>query len=56
MQDGNSQPKAERAVFLPDPEVYTDVVIPDLDLYAKIDGIETSLIIRTRFDIPVWYK
>ncbi len=33
-----------------------DVVIMDLDLYAKIDGIETSQIIRTRFDVPVWYE
>ncbi len=33
-----------------------DVVVLDLDLYAKIDGIETSQIIRTRFDIPVWYE
>ncbi len=27
-----------------------DVVIMDLNLYAKIDGIETSRIIRTRFN------
>ncbi len=33
-----------------------DVVVLDLDLYAKIDGIETSQIIRTRFDVPVWYE
>ncbi len=33
-----------------------DVVVMDLALYARIDGIETSQIIRTRFDIPVWYE
>ncbi len=33
-----------------------DVVVLNLDLYAKIDGIETSQIIRTRFDVPVWYE
>ena len=32
-----------------------DVVVMDLDLYAKIDGIETSRKIRCQFDIPVWY-
>ena len=32
-----------------------DVVVLDLDLYEKIDGIETSKKIRNRFDIPVMY-
>jgi CheY-like chemotaxis protein len=32
-----------------------DVVVIDLDLYAKIDGIETSRMIRSRFDVPVLY-
>jgi len=32
-----------------------DVVIMDLDLYCRIDGIETSKKIRNRFDIPVMY-
>ena len=32
-----------------------DVVVMDLDLYAKIDGIETSRRIRSQFDIPVMY-
>lgn len=32
-----------------------DVVVLDLDLYAKIDGIDTSRRIRSRFDIPVMY-
>lgn len=32
-----------------------DVVVMDLKLYSKIDGIETSKKIRSRFDIPVIY-
>ena len=32
-----------------------DVVVMDLDLYCRIDGIETSKKIRNRFDIPVMY-
>ena len=31
------------------------VVVMDLDLYAKIDGIETSRKIRFQFDVPVMY-
>ena len=36
-------------------KVKPDVVVMDLDLYAKIDGIETSRVIRSRFDVPVVY-
>ena len=32
-----------------------DVVVLDLDLYAKLDGIETSRRIRSQFDVPVIY-
>jgi DNA-binding response OmpR family regulator len=32
-----------------------DVVFLDLDLYAKIDGIETSRKIRKQFNVPVMY-
>ena len=32
-----------------------DVVVMDLDLYVKIDGIETSRKIRSQFDVPVIY-
>ena len=32
-----------------------DVVVMDLDLYEKMDGIETSRKIRSRFDVPVVY-
>ena len=36
-------------------KVKPDVVLMDLDLYAKIDGIETSRRIRSQFDVPVMY-
>ena len=32
-----------------------DVVVIDMDLYATMDGIETSRKIRNRFDVPVVY-
>jgi DNA-binding response OmpR family regulator len=32
-----------------------DIVVMDLDLYGRIDGIETSRQIRSRFDVPVMY-
>jgi DNA-binding response OmpR family regulator len=32
-----------------------DVVVFDLDLYEKMDGIETSRKIRSQFDVPVMY-
>ena len=36
-------------------KVKPDVVVMDLGLYEKIDGIETSWLIRSRFDVPVMY-
>jgi len=33
-----------------------DVVALNLDLYAKIDGIETSRMIRSRFYVPVMFE
>jgi DNA-binding response OmpR family regulator len=36
-------------------KIHPDVVVMDLDLYAKIDGIETSRKIRYQFDILVMY-
>ena len=36
-------------------KIQPDVVMLDLGLYEKIDGIETSRMIRSRFDIPVMY-
>ena len=32
-----------------------DVVVMDLDLYGRIDGIETSRQIRSRFGMPIIY-
>ena len=34
---------------------HSDVVVMDLDLYARIDGIETSKKIRTQFGVSVVY-
>ena len=42
-------------LFLEIGKIQPDVVVMDLDLYAKIDGIETSRMIRLRFDVPVMY-
>ena len=36
-------------------KVKPDVVVLDLGLYEKSDGIETSRMIRSRFDVPVMY-
>ena len=36
-------------------KTHPDVVVMDLGLYAKIDGIETSRKIRSRFDVPIMY-
>ena len=36
-------------------KIKPDVVVMDLGLYEKIDGIETSRKIRSRFDVPVMY-
>ena len=42
-------------LFLMIEKTHPDVVVMDLTLYAKIDGIETSRVIRSRFDVPVMY-
>jgi len=42
-------------LFLEIEKTYPDVVVIDLDLYAKIDGIETSRKIRSQFDVTVMY-
>ena len=34
----------------------SDVVLIDMDVYARIDGIETSRMIRSKFDVPVLYR
>jgi DNA-binding response OmpR family regulator len=36
-------------------KVKPDVVVMDLGLYEKFDGIEISRKIRSRFDVPVIY-
>jgi CheY-like chemotaxis protein len=36
-------------------KTHPDVVVMSLNLYAKIDGIETLRRIRSQFDVPVWY-
>ena len=36
-------------------KIKPDVVVMDLGLYEKMDGIETSRKIRNRFDVPVVY-
>ncbi|MBW2493034.1 MAG: hypothetical protein JRE65_18030 [Deltaproteobacteria bacterium] len=42
-------------LFLEIEKTLPDVVVMDLDLYAKIDGIETSKRKRRQFDVPVIY-
>ena len=42
-------------LFLEIEKTNPDVVVMDLNLYAKIDGIETSRMIRCQFDVPVMY-
>ena len=42
-------------LFLGIEKTHPDVVVMDLDLYAKIYGIETSRRIRSQFDVPVIY-
>ena len=32
-----------------------DIIVMNLDLYERMDGIETSRKIRSRFDVPVLY-
>jgi len=36
-------------------KTHPNVVVMDLDLYSKINGIETPRVIRSRFDFPVMY-
>lgn len=42
-------------LFLEIEKVKPDVVVMDLGLYEKIDGIATSQMIRSRFGVPVMY-
>jgi len=36
-------------------KVKPDVVVVDLNLYARIDGIQISRVIRSRFNVSVMY-
>jgi CheY-like chemotaxis protein len=42
-------------LFLEIERTHPDVVLMDLDLYSRIDGVETSRRIRSQFDVPVMY-
>jgi CheY-like chemotaxis protein len=42
-------------LFLEIEKTQPDVIVMDLRLYEKIDGIETSRLIRSQFDVPVVY-
>jgi len=42
-------------LFLEIERVEPNVVMLDLDLYEKFDGIKISREVRSRFDIPVMY-
>ena len=42
-------------LFLEIEKTNPDVVVIGLELYAKIDGIETPRKIRSQFDVPVIY-
>ena len=33
-----------------------DAVVLNMDLYNRVDGIETAKQISDRFNIPVWYE
>ena len=46
---------SDAKLFLEIEKTHPDIVVIDLNLYAKIDGIETSRMIRSRFDVPVMY-
>jgi DNA-binding response OmpR family regulator len=47
--------KASARIFSEIEKTHPDVVVMDLDLYEKIDGIETSRRIRSQFGVPVMY-
>ena len=51
----DSHVSSKEKLLLEIEKVNPDVVAMDLGLYEKIDGIETSRVIRNRFDVPVMY-
>jgi DNA-binding response OmpR family regulator len=51
----DSYVSSKEKLFVEIGKIKPDIVVMDLNLYAKIDGIETSRKIRNQFDIPVIY-
>ena len=51
----DSYVSSKENLFMEIGKIEPDVVLMDLGLYEKIDGIETSRRIRSRFDVPVMY-
>jgi hypothetical protein len=51
----DSYVSSKEKLFLEIERVKPDVVVLGLELYEKIDGIETSRVIRSQFSVPVWY-
>ena len=51
----DSYVSSREKLFLEIEKVKPDVVLMDLVLYEKLDGIETSQMIRSRYDVPVMY-
>ena len=51
----DSYVSSKENLFMEIGKIEPDVVMMDLDLYEKIDGIETSRMIRSQFDVPVMY-
>ena len=51
----DSYVSSKENLFMEIEKVKPDVVVMELGLYEKIDGIETSRMIRSRFDVPVMY-
>jgi DNA-binding NarL/FixJ family response regulator len=51
----DSYVSSKEKLFLEIERVEPNVVVLDLGLYEKINGIETSRMIRSEFDVPVMY-
>ena len=51
----DSYVSSKEKLFMEIVKIKPDVVVLDLDLYVRIDGIETSRVIRSWFDVPVMY-
>ena len=51
----DSYVSSKEKLFMEIGKIKPDVVVMDLGLYVKIDGIETSRRIRSQFGVPVMY-